>query len=86
MVEGTALEIVVLGVLGAGLDLECVQIKEHHALRLTYIPSIGPLYVWPSILFLKRRLRTPTVSLTVKARLMRHKPHIQGNLLLLLLL
>ena len=86
MVERTALQVVILWVLGAGVDLECVQIEEHHALRLTDIPCIRPFYVWPSIFFLKRRLRTPAIRLTVKSRLMRHKPNIERHLLLQLLL
>ena len=45
MVKRASFEIVILRILGALLDLEIVQIEEHHALALRQLASIHIFYV-----------------------------------------
>ena len=45
MVEGTPLQIVILGILVALFHLKGVQVKEHHALALRYLPRVEMLHM-----------------------------------------
>ena len=67
MVERASLEIVVLGVLNAGVDLELVEVEEHYALTLGDIASIRSLDVRFARILLLIGLSRAEISLLLLA-------------------
>ena len=67
MVERASLEIVVLGVLNAGVDLELVEVEEHDALTLGDIASIRSLDVRFARILLQIVLSRAEISLLLLA-------------------